>query len=85
MLSYSLRNFCKIPEERIKEETARFEDMILTEGARLKQEGKRGLIKLPGVDQVLSSVSRTRTEGGFDIQLIWCAACRSCRPSPGLS
>jgi hypothetical protein len=34
--------------------------MILTEGARLKHEGKRGLVKLPGVDVLLNSVSKNR-------------------------
>jgi hypothetical protein len=54
---FSLRKWCNIPEDRIKDEVARFENMILVEGAKLKAEGKNGLVKLPGVDELLKSVS----------------------------
>jgi hypothetical protein len=53
---HSLRRWCNIPEEEIKDEVARFENMILAEGAKLKAEGKNGLVKLPGVDELLKSV-----------------------------
>lgn len=55
----SLRNFCNIQDpEQLKAETARFEDMILAEGARLKSIGQKGLEILPGVKELLASVSR---------------------------
>ena len=53
----SLRNFCGTKPEDIKTEVARFENMILAEGARLKKEGKKGLEILPGVKSLLDSVS----------------------------
>jgi len=52
----NLRKWCNIPEDRIKDEVARFENMILVEGAKLKAEGKNGLVKLPGVDELLKSL-----------------------------
>jgi hypothetical protein len=54
----SLKNFCKIKDEDLKTEIARFENMILNEGARLKKEGKQGLEILPGVKTLLGSVRR---------------------------
>ena len=52
----NLKNFCKIKDEDLKTEIARFENMILNEGARLKKEGKQGLEILPGVKTLLGSI-----------------------------
>ena len=61
----SLRNFCGTKPEDIKTEVARFENMILAEGARLKKEGKKGLEILPGVKSLLDSVSFGLSGGGY--------------------
>jgi glycerol 3-phosphatase-1 len=53
-----LKRWCNVTPENLKSEIARFEDMILAEGARLKAEGKKGLEILPGVATLLDSVSK---------------------------
>jgi hypothetical protein len=52
----SLKRWCNVQPENIVEEIARFENMILAEGARLKEQGEKGLEILPGVPTLLDSV-----------------------------
>lgn len=59
ILYLSLKKWCNVKPEDLKTEIARFENMILDEGARLKKEGKQGLEILPGVKTLLDSVGRS--------------------------
>lgn len=59
----SLKRWCNVSPENIKDEIARFENMILEEGARLKEKGEKGLEILPGAQRLLDSV-RTSLPGG---------------------
>ncbi|KAJ9126299.1 hypothetical protein QFC24_002031 [Naganishia onofrii] len=43
----NLKRWCNVKPENIIKETKRFEDMILAEGARLKESGEKGLEILP--------------------------------------
>jgi hypothetical protein len=52
----SLKKWCNAKDENIVEEIARFENMILEEGARLKAMGEKGLEILPGAQKLLDSV-----------------------------
>jgi hypothetical protein len=52
----SLKRWCGAKPENMVEEVARFENMILAEGARLKDVGEKGLEILPGVQTLLDSV-----------------------------
>lgn len=54
--NFSLKKWCGAKDENIVEEIARFENMILEEGARLKERGEKGLEILPGAQKLLDSV-----------------------------
>ena len=58
-----MKRWCNVKPEDIIKETKRFEDMILAEGARLKESGEKGLEILPGVPELLSSVCLHSLEG----------------------
>ncbi|CAK9784155.1 glycerol-1-phosphatase [Cutaneotrichosporon oleaginosum] len=54
----NMRIFCKITEpEALHREVVRFETMIVDEAQRLKDEGKRGLVVLPGVVDMLTTLN----------------------------
>ncbi|KAJ9118176.1 hypothetical protein QFC22_004080 [Naganishia vaughanmartiniae] len=56
----NLKRWCNVKPENITAETKRFEDMILAEGARLKDIGEKGLEILPGVQTLLSSIPQDK-------------------------
>lgn len=48
------------------EEVIKFENMILAEGARLKERGEKGLEILPGVQELLAPVSTKGERSEFE-------------------
>lgn len=61
-----MKRWCGITDEKaLDESTELFESMIVTEGKRLQQEGKSGLVILPGVASLLGSVSGIQSDGSY--------------------
>lgn len=67
-----MRWICKymanaFPPYHLQEATVLFESMIVSEGKRLQSEGKNGLVILPGVQNLIGTVSFSAF---FDLHLM---------------
>lgn len=78
----NMRNWCGItdPAENAKQ-SERFESLIVENARRLQDMGKTGLVILPGVKDLLESVSRARAIGVLSAVLS--AVLNCCAPLQG--